>query len=306
VRQSFDCSSSPEVTVEANPGTVDAAGLGALLSVGVTRLSLGVQSLDDRVLRLLGRIHAADDSRRSMHDARCAGFASVSVDLMFGVPGQTLSHHLQQLQRLLDLTPDHVSAYALSLTPHAPLRQAGFLPAPDDLQADMMEAGRALLEEAGLPQYEVSSFAPPRHRSVHNGLCWAGWPYLGLGASAHSMSFCSARTVRVANPPLPDYLAPTDAHRHPTSAVPAVRGAFIEEVTEPESRSEVLLLGLRTTIGVDRDFYRRRFGADPLEHRGSELRMLQDRGLLRITPSHISPTTEGIWFADELAVRLMA
>jgi oxygen-independent coproporphyrinogen-3 oxidase len=283
-----------EVTIEANPGTVDGARLAGLRAVGVNRLSLGVQSLDDRCLQLLGRIHDAAAARAAVREARAAGFARLSCDLIFGLPGQTLAHHLDQLRRLLELGPDHVSAYALSLSPESPLSRAGLEPAGDDLQAEMMEAGRELLESAGLPQYEVSSFAPPLERSRHNALCWSGHPYLGLGASAHSMLIRGAETLRIANPPIDRYLAA------PTGA------ASLERVAEKASRNELLFLGLRTTDGVDRAFYAARFGADPLAHVGRAIRELAALGLLTVGETRIAPTRRGIWFADELALRLLA
>lgn len=303
IRGRLGATPSLEITIEANPGTVDEPRLAALRALGVNRISLGVQSLDDESLALLGRIHDAAAARAAIRDARAAGFARLSCDVIFGLPGQTLAHHLAQLRQLCELAPDHVSSYGLSLSPGSALFRAGLRPAADELQAEMMEAGRALLEEAGLPQYEVSSFAPEPERSRHNLLCWRGRPYLGLGASAHSMVLDGAATIRIVNPPLASYLEAAPA----LGAVPSrLEGAVVERVGEASSRFELLFLGLRTVDGVDRAHYAERFGADPLAHFGPALRELEAQGLVSLANGRLAPTRRGIWFADELALRLLA
>jgi oxygen-independent coproporphyrinogen III oxidase len=281
-----------EVTVEANPGTIDGRGFAELLAAGVTRISLGAQSLDDAMLRLLSRIHDAAAARRAVREARAAGVQSLSLDLIAGLPGQSLAHHLEQLERLLELAPDHVSVYALTLSRHSPLRRAGHAPAPGERVTEMLVAGAERLSRAGQPQYEVSNFAAPAHRSRHNSLCWAGWPYLGLGAAACSMWPDGPRTLRHANPDLPRYL-----HGG---------GGTEELVGEAASRLEVLFLGLRTVEGVQRESYRQRFGADPLDHLGARLRALEAAGLVRLLEDRIAPTPRGLWLADALALHLMS
>jgi len=291
VRAHFRPAADIEVTVEVNPATLGAEGFEQLLDAGVGRVSLGVQSLDDEMLRLLGRIHDVAAARRAVRDARAAGVQNLSLDLMAGLPGQSLAHHLRQLDELLELAPEHVSVYGLSLSRQAPLGRAGFAPAPAELQADMLEAGAEALERRGLAQYEVSNFAPSERRSRHNGLVWAGWPYLGLGASAHSMWPEGSSTLRQANPALAGYLR---------QAAPTV-----ERVEEPTSRHEVLFLGLRTVDGVQRASYRRRFGADLLDHFGPGLRVLEEGGWITVRPERVAPTRRGLWLADELVLRLM-
>ncbi len=296
---------SLEVTLEADPRTVDRARLEAFRACGVNRLSLGVQSLDDRALALLGRIHDAAAARAAVADARAAGFARLSCDLIFGLPGQSLAAHLEGLRQLLELRPDHVSAYGLTLSPSSPLARAGLAPGDDELQAEMMEAGRELLEEAGLPQYEVSSFAPAPERSRHNQLCWRGRPYLGLGASAHSMLLAGPETGRIANAALAEYLeASLEAARE--GAPVHLRGASVERVDARGSREELLFLGLRTVAGVDRELYAARFGVDPVAELAAPLGELRDAGLIVTEGGRLAPTRRGIWFADELALRLLA
>jgi oxygen-independent coproporphyrinogen III oxidase len=302
IRRTFVSCAEPEITLEINPGGAGVS-LERLIKIGINRLSVGVQSLDDEMLRLLTRIHDGAEARTLVLQARRVGFTNINCDLIFGLPGQTLSHHLEQLRRLLELRPTHISTYALSLSEKAPLRRAGFAPADPDLQAEMMEAGRELLEEAGYPQYEVSNFAPEAYRSVHNTLTWAGRPYLGLGASAHSMCAEGSSTLRVANPPWPDYLeAPLllDAW-----LVPIVQGSAVEILDGHAARFEMIFLGLRTVEGLDRRAYRERFDGDPLDHFGSSLLELFSHDLISLGEDRIAPTRRGIWFADELALRLL-
>lgn len=292
IRRAFPAQGGdPEVTVEANPGTGTADGLARVRAAGVNRLSIGVQSLDDRVLALLGRRHSAEQARQAVALARAAGFASVGCDLIAGTPDQTLPHHLEQLERLLELEPDHLSVYTLTLTPGSRLARAGVAPVASDLAAEMLEHGRARLAAAGLPQYEVSNYAAAAFRSVHNRGVWAGRPYLGLGAGAHSMRWDGPANLRTVNPALSPYLA-GEAGR-------------TERVELPRARFEVMMLGLRTVEGVDREAYRRRFGADLLQHYGQELAELASWGLICLEPHAARPTARGIWFADEIALRLL-
>jgi oxygen-independent coproporphyrinogen III oxidase len=286
-------SSELEITVEVNPGSVTPGRLAQLRRGGVNRLSVGVQSLDDHLLRALTRRHTAAQARRCVAEARQEGFDNINCDVIFGVADQSLAQHLAGLRAVLELRPAHVSTYALTLSDGSPLRRAGMrLPAEERL-AEMMEAGRELLTAAGLPQYEVSNYAAPPRRCLHNAMVWAGAPYLGLGAAAHSMSWRATSAVRVANPPLASYLA----------GPPPASGA-VEIIDEPRSRHEVLFLGLRTIVGVDRRAYRRRFGDDLLAH-FPRLLELERLALVQIDDGRAAPTPRGLWLADELALQLM-
>ena len=196
-----------EITVEANPGEVDVPHLEALARAGVNRLSLGAQAFDDRHLRALGRNHDAAAIPAAVAAARAAGIGNLSLDLMFGIPGQTLSDWQRGVDACLALAPEHVSAYALTVergTPFGALDRAGRLPrAGDDAVAAMFEWGRQALGAAGLAHYEVSSFARPGRRARHNSLYWqaSGAAYLGVGASASSFRPLADGTGwRFANP----------------------------------------------------------------------------------------------------------
>jgi len=290
-----------EVTVELNPTTrVDPE---LLLAAGVNRLSVGVQSMDDAVLHMLGRRHVARDAVWIVQRARAAGFANISCDVMLGLPGQSLEHHLCDVGRVLDqLQPDHVSTYGLTLAQASPLHRRGLRAVDADYMGQMMEQGRSLLRTAGFEQYEVSSYARGAGvRGRHNEAVWHGGPYLGLGARAHSMRLDpgAARHRRQVNPELGPYL---DHVGDPWSE--AVPGSGVEHVTRARSRFELLFLGLRTRQGLSRRSYQDRFGIDPVEEAGERLDPLVRRGMLQVTPTHLRPTAAGIWFADELSVRL--
>jgi len=278
-----------EVTLEINPGSVDARGLARLVAAGINRASVGVQSMDDDLLVLLGRRHDVQDSARTVRRARAAGFASVSCDLICGVPGQTLGQHLDGLSRLLELEPDHLSLYSLTLSAASPLGRRGLRPAGQDLAAEMLRRGREVLSGAGLEQYEVSNYARPGHPCRHNCAVWAGMPYLGLGAGAHSLAWDGRANLRRANPELDRYLAGV--------------GPTVERVEPCAARFEALFLGLRTRAGIRRATHASRFGLDPVDELGPQLEPLLANGLITVDPDWIRPTEEGIWFADDLALR---
>ena len=280
-----------EVTLEMNPGDLSSARLGLLQQAGVNRLSIGVQVLDDQLLATLGRRHTAQDARQTLRAARHRGFQNISCDLMLGFPGQAAAEHLAQLRDLLTLEPDHVSTYALSLTPHSALfRESGWREAAPDLLAALLNDGRALLEQRGFAQYEVSNFARPGRRARHNLTYWQGAPYLGLGPHAHSMIPDGQRNLRGCNASTSAYLA----GEHTTWEVVPAESARFEE----------MFLGLRTVDGVQRAGFAARFGEDPLDLYRAALERQQAAGLVTIDPERVAPTPRGIWLADELAATL--
>jgi putative oxygen-independent coproporphyrinogen III oxidase len=189
-RARFGVKSDAEVTIEANPDTVDEPKLAGLLDAGYARLSMGAQSFDRSVLAALERVHDPASVRRALRDARAAGYANVNLDLIYGADGETLGSWERTLCETIELGPEHVSAYALTIEPATPLGrkvQQRTVPGPDpDLQADMFELACVSLAEAGYRHYEVSNWAKPGFECVHNLAYWERRPYLGLGAGAHS------------------------------------------------------------------------------------------------------------------------
>ncbi len=243
LRTRFDVQPDAEISIEANPDSVDARKLGALLAAGYGRISMGAQSFDPSVLAALERVHTPDSVRRAFAAARAAGYESVNLDLIYGAHGETIESWLATLEEAVDLGPEHVSAYALTVEPATPLGrkvEAGLVPAPDpDLQADMYGAACEVLAAAGYSHYEVSNWARPGFECRHNLGYWERRPYLGLGAGAHS--YRGGRrwwNVR----PLDSYVRAVES-----GALPL--GGW-ERLTEAAGRLEDLFLGLRTIGGV--------------------------------------------------------
>ena len=189
-RDAFVVDGEAEITIEANPGDLDYAACRGLLRQGVNRLSIGVQSLDNGLLQLLGRRHSADDAITAFQTARDAGFENVNLDLMYGLPHQSVAQWEDTITRLAALFPEHVSLYALTLEEGTPMRlwaDQGRIPEPDpDLAADMYAIARRVLAESGYHHYEISNWARPGLQSRHNLVYWRNEPYLGVGPGAHS------------------------------------------------------------------------------------------------------------------------
>jgi putative oxygen-independent coproporphyrinogen III oxidase len=276
-----------EVTVECNPDSVDAAKLATYFRAGVNRLSFGVQSMVPHVLTGLGRTHDPDNVRRSVELARDAGFARISVDLIYGTPGESPADWQQSLDGALALGVDHVSAYALTVEPATALgRQvAAGAPAPDDdLQADAYARADSVLAAAGLEWYEVSNWARPGQACRHNELYWSGGEYVGIGCAAHGHTD-GTRWWNVRTPER--YIAAVEA------GVPALAGS---EVLDPETRAEEsFALALRTSLGV-----RAAAAAAPV------VADLAEQGLLvRSGADHIVLTRRGRLLASDLTARLL-
>jgi putative oxygen-independent coproporphyrinogen III oxidase len=276
LRTTFAFALRPEVTVEANPDTVDVAYLSALREAGVNRLSLGVQSFDPTVLEALERIHGPAAARRAFAASREAGIDDVNLDLIYGSNGESLDSWRRSLQEALALGPEHLSCYALTIEPATPLGRkvaAQTVPPPDpDLQAAMYDVACDVLANAGYEHYEVSNWARPRHWCVHNMGYWEGRPYLGLGAGAHS--YRDGRRWWNVRPPQ-QYLDMVGSGERPIGGE--------ELLTDEERRLERLLLQLRTAVGVPVDWVIGERAAGFVEEglavrRGDRL-VLTDRGL---------------------------
>ncbi len=247
----FPIAPDAEVTTEANPGTVSAEDFRTLRDGGFNRISIGVQSFDPATLRTLGRIHGVDEVRAAHGDAKRAGFASIGIDLIFGVPGQGLSDWAADLDLAVTFLPAHVSAYALAPEPGTPIHDAiqrGELRMPsDETVADMYGETRRALSRAGYRHYEISNFARPGSECRHNLKYWRRAGYLGLGPSAHGLLFPPGRAplgFRTANPPsLPDYRLRIEEARLPWGDTHVCN---IEDAWK-----ESLIAGLRMVEGVD-------------------------------------------------------
>jgi len=302
IRAALGILSGAEITLEANPGTLDAARMRGYRHAGVTRLSLGVQSLDARVLRTLGRDHRAGDVHAAVAAARDAGLDNVSGDLMYAVPGQTLADVSADVDALLALGLPHVSVYALTWeagTPFARWRRGGRLVAVDeDLEVAMGDLIAHRLEAAGLARYEIASFARPGFASRHNGAYWDGSDYLGLGPGAHG--FCAApapgrRWANVRDPAV---------HRAAVAATGTAVGDD-EPLTAARARADFVWTGLRRVgDGVDPAHFAARFGV-ALDDAFPQIAALEADGLLERTPGRIRLTARGLRFADGVAAAIV-
>lgn len=285
----FGLDPAAEVTVEANPETVDAAYLEQLRAIGVNRLSIGVQAVSERLLRQLGRRHDAAAVRRAVAAARRAGFANLNLDVMFGLPGQTAGDWEATLDFVLELAPEHVSAYGLQIEEGTPFHhwiRNGRLPQPDDeLAARMFRRARERLSRAGYEHYEISNYARPGFASRHNLLYWENGAYLGLGVGAHS-HWHGWRWGHTKN--LREYREAVASGRPPTDADGA------RAVPAREALGDAMILGLRRIRGVDLDELAARYGEDPREVWRAELAELSGRGLLRVDGARARLTDEGL------------
>ena len=301
LHHSFRISPSAEVTVETNPGTVTAEKLSAYRSLGVNRLSIGVQSFHEDELAFLGRIHSVPQSLQCIEDVRRAGFDNVSMDLIYSLPGQTVERWRENLRQTLSIRPEHISAYSLIVedgTPLARLVGSGVVsPNPSETEAAFYELTMEILGQAGYEHYEVSNYAIPGFRSAHNSAYWNHTGYVGLGPSAHSFRPDGRRGRRWANiANISTYI-----ERLRQTAIPR---SFEEEVSAAEMVNERIFLGLRSD-GVRLDLLRDEFGVDLRVVRGpivegmlDEHLAVDDRGRLKLTP-------KGFLLCDEIAGRLM-
>jgi oxygen-independent coproporphyrinogen-3 oxidase len=300
VARSFSPGTAIEITVEANPGTVSQAKLHGLRALGITRLSLGVQSFVEEELRLLGRIHNAPDAIQAFQSARQAEFDNLGLDLLYGLPGQSPGSWRASLEQALALQPDHLSLYALTVEEGTPLAadiSRGRLPAPDpDLAADMYELAQEMLSGAGFVHYEISNWAQsPEFMCRHNLTYWHNEPYLGFGAGAHSWQHRRRRSNL----------------REPEAYIRQVRDGLepiaAEETIGPElEMGETMMLGLRLlTEGVTFARFQARFGLDLRAHYAGEIEELAGLGLIQATPERVVLSERGRLLGNQVFLRFL-
>lgn len=290
VNGTFSVVAHSEITMEMNPATVTSEKLEAYRSLGVNRASFGVQTFNDRHLKLLARGHDANDARETFKLLRGAGFNNISFDLIAGLPGQTLEDWKRNLDEALSMEPDHLSLYLLEIhegTPIAEQIKSGRRPMPDeDLAAEMYEMMIDGLKSAGYEQYEISNFAKPGFESRHNTKYWRLEPVYGFGVSAHSFDgrdrYSNERDTAV-------YVSAIEANE--TAEV------FREEIN---AASEFVFLGLRLNRGIDFAEYEQKFGQDLLERYTKELNGLKANGLIENGSGAVRLTRKGMLFSNEV------
>jgi oxygen-independent coproporphyrinogen III oxidase len=291
-----------EVTIEANPDDPTVDYLRALRRLGVNRLSFGVQSFDDGMLKRLGRRHDARAARVAYDRARTAGFDNVSLDLMFALPGQTLAQWLATLDEAIALRPDHLSVYNLTIeegTQFGAWAAKGTLTVPDDDQAaDMYEEAIERLDANGYRQYEISNWASAdsshETRARHNLRYWKNLPYFGVGAGAHS-SYHDLRYANLRSPAT--YIKRVAARESVVDSVESIGRAL--------QMAETMILGLRLNEGIEIDAFRQRFGAGPDEVYPELLRNLRDMQLLTSDEDQIRLTYRGRLVGNDVFCRFL-
>jgi oxygen-independent coproporphyrinogen-3 oxidase len=295
-RETFSVASGAEITIEANPRTISEEKLADLRGAGINRISIGVQSFDDRELYTLGRSHRAEDAFSAVKSARTAGFDNISLDLIYGIPGQDLNGWRETVARALELSPDHVSTYELTPEKDTPLYRnlaRGEYSLPDELLVtEMYYSAIEIMEAERYLHYEISNFAKPSYESVHNLNYWDRGEYLGLGAGAHSF-FDGKRTGNI-----------RDLTRY-KEAVSCSLTASDEEtfISADDEFNEMVFLGLRKTEGIDM----RRAADTDIE------RLLKNRamdeliklGLIEIRDNYLRLTLKGLVLSSEIMAQIL-
>lgn len=299
VQQTFDILPDAEISAEANPNSSDVKKFQAMRRAGFNRLSIGVQALEDRLLRVIGRQHSAEEAECAVRMARQAGFTNVSIDLMFGLPTQTRADWDTTLERALALKTEHISLYALTLEPGTRFerlhKDGKLLLPPEEDEAWMYERAIEVLTQAGFEHYEISNFARSGFRARHNLVYWHNEEYLGFGPGA--VSYLRGRRWTKEKLP-PQYIAKVRAGEDL-----AIDG----ECLEPEAAiGETLMLGLRLLEGVSLSRLRARYPMIDLEARfGLAFARLTQAGLLEREGEWIRLTHRGLLFANDVFVELL-
>jgi len=304
VHDRFEMIDGAEITLEINPGDggTSAAAKHETLKkfrrLGINRASFGAQTFDDRQLKQLGRSHDAADISKTFQQLRAAGFANINFDLIAGLPGQTIRGWQRNLDRALDLRPEHLSLYLLDVhegTPLADQISRGMRPKPDDdLAAEMYRLMIDRVCAAGYQHYEISNFCLPGFESRHNTKYWSGAPYYGFGCSAHSYDGARRRWANERD--AAQYIELIEKEQSPI--------AERTDLNEDEARSESVFLGLRLMRGLDLESYRLRFGRDLRDEYDGELARLREAGLIEIDRELLRLTTRGALLSNEVFAAL--
>jgi oxygen-independent coproporphyrinogen III oxidase len=312
IDSSFTITSNAEITVEANPDDLSSSKLTSILSAGINRLSMGVQSLDDGLLKVLGRRHSAQQAIDAYKVATEAGFDNISLDLMYGLPDQTLEQWQNSIDTIVELHPAHLSMYCLTLEGGTPMEKSintGVMPDPDpDLAADMYLAAENAMQRAGYRHYEISNWALPDRESRHNLTYWRNGDFLGVGPGAHSYlaqhRFHNLRSPREYIRRMSDGAQPQAGiaiNTRSLEKMPAVDS--VEAIDQPMEMAETMMMGLRLDTGIIETDFAARFGRtlpDVYTHVLPELHQL---GLIETKSGAIKLTDRGRLLGNEVFSR---
>lgn len=296
--EQFGFENDAEISVEANPGTVDGFYFEKLLKAGVNRLSMGVQSFVDTELECIGRLHSKKQAINAYTSAQSAGFNNINIDLMSGIPGQSVMSWIESLEQALKLSPQHLSLYQLIVeegTPFGQLEDSGELKLPSEDEILEMDTRTSLIcNREGFSQYETSNFAQAGYQCRHNINYWENQDYYAAGAA--SVSFVSGvRKKRI-----------VDVQEYINNILNGGSIIAEKECLDPEaSFRETVIMGLRMKRGVDIDNLRSRYGLTPKEYYGSVLTSLLNTGLLELTTTHLKITEQGWPFSNRIMAELV-
>ncbi len=284
--ETFDFADDTEITIECNPATIDFDGFKILKESGANRLSIGLQSADNDILKTLGRIHSFEDFEECFHNARRADFDNISLDLMYGLPDTTMKDWEYSLNKAISFQPEHISTYALKIEEGTPFSKMELNLPDDDLCADMYEHSVDVLEKYGFRRYEISNLAKPGYESRHNLKYWKRADYLGLGAGAYS---CLGNKRFSNHPSLSDYISANGI---------AVRES--EELSSAAQMSEFVFLGLRCTKGISLSEFKERFNQDIMTVYEKQIKKYTDWGFMTQNNDRLSFTDQGFFVSNTI------
>ena len=288
----FYISDSAEITLEANPGTVTEEKAVAYKRLGFNRVSLGLQSIHEKEMKKLGRIHNYQDFLSSFNLLRKAGFDNINVDLMYGIPYQSKDSFKETLDAVIGLSPEHISAYGLILEAGTPLfSEIDVLPLPtQDEECDMYDACRDLLKKSGYEHYEISNYAKPGKRSRHNMLYWNLTDYIGVGAAAHSY-FEGERYSNTDN--VSEYISLVKA------------GDNTRITSDVDAEFEYVMLKLRLSDGFSLSEYEERFGSSFTDGKEDIIRKFIEQGLMTLSDGRLALTERGFYLSNSILVEIL-
>ena len=300
VKQSFDCSTMKETTLETNPETIDGKErFMGYRQTGINRISMGAQSFDDTILQAMNRPHKAEKIGEVVHYARDAGFDNINLDFIFGYPQQTMKTWLDTLEKAIALHPEHLSIYGLTVEPGTSLytyvKQGKQVPADDDLVLNMYQYTLEKLPSADYQQYEISNFALPGRECQHNINYWKNGEYFGFGAGAHSYingrRYWNIRSID-------EYVKRMESSESPVVGE--------ERLDGKQKMAESAMLALRLHEGINRTAFQSQFHQDPLDVFSDTFARYSDGGLLQINDNHIQLTQQGLYLSDSIFADLLA
>ncbi len=292
VKRNFNILPDAEISMEVNPATVDLSGFKKYVKAGVNRISIGMQSAIDEELRLLGRIHTFEEFKNAFQDARDAGIDNINVDIMYGIPGQTIGSLKETLARVIELSPEHISFYGLKIedgTPFAERKKELSLP-DEDTEYNMYVTAVEILEKHGYKQYEISNFARDGRECRHNLRYWNCMEYIGLGPGAHSYY----------NDHRFSFKKDIDLYISEIEAVSSENGIVDEnyEISASERIGEYVMLRLRLNEGIDANDFAERFGLDFEKTYGKYLKTYTENGFMIKDGSRYAFTTAGRYVSN--------